>query len=224
MMKLLIFDYDGPINNLTQSKKDTILNLSDELSLNLSNQNVWELINYIDQIYESQKITDYVQLISIALKKMKGNNSIKILEEQIDQFSLKFGKKLDMSIRLNLEIIKTIREIKNKQHDTKVCIYTSQLQDNLQIFLNRIRDDRILIDKIYDRNSFDEPKPSTQNLIQICKDFECNFGEAIIIGDNVAVDLAPAAYLGIKTILINQFVDIAIKHPKSLKHAIQKFD
>ena len=223
-MKLLIFDYDGPINNLIQGKKDTILNLSDELNLNFSNQNVWELINYIDQIYESQKIVDYTQLISTALRKMSGNNSIKILEEQIDQFSSKFSKGLNENIRFNLEIVKIIRGFKGKRHDAKVCIYTSQIQDGVQKFLDKLGVNHTLIDKIYDRDSFDEPKPSMQNLIQICKDFECRFDEATMIGDNVAVDLAPAAFLGIKTILINQLVDIAIKHPEELKNAVQKLD
>lgn len=58
-MKLLIFDFDGPINDLTSAKKVVADDVAKDLNLKWSKENSWELINYIDQIYEAEKIYNY---------------------------------------------------------------------------------------------------------------------------------------------------------------------
>ena len=181
-----------------------------------------ELINYIDQIYENEKIIDYVQLVSVALGRMREDQAIEISDQQITEFSSNFGDKLHENIKLNLVVAELIRALKSESPNSKVCIYTSQRQDYVQKLLDRFGFDNTLIDKVYDRDYFDEPKPSTKNLKLICKEFGCGPQDALVVGDNVAVDLAPGAFLGMKTVLVNPSVDIAIKDVSGLKQVLQK--
>jgi|GEM_PF-1434062 len=223
-MKLIIFDFDGPINDLIEAKKKTIFQLAVTGGLVFSKQAVWELINYIDQIYETEKILDYAKLIAISLEKLAKDGVIKITESQSEVFASKFAQELNNNIKLNLEIETIIRELKENQPNLKVCIYTSQKHDYVQKLLSAFRFDKAVIDKVYDRDSFSEPKPSTKNLKLICLDFVCQPNEAVIIGDNVAVDLAPGAFLGMKTILFNQFVDNSVQSAGELRDVLQKAD
>jgi len=203
-MKLLIFDFDGPINDLIEAKRRTTNFLSKELGIKFSDLAIWGLINYIDQIYEKEKIVDYKKLVLKSLEKLQNNGSLVVSNEQKEKFSSRFQDILDKEQIIDLSVIKPIETIKNNNTNIRICIYTSQKEELVRNLLGK---KVIVFDKIYGREYFEEPKPSLTNLINICKDFEVEPKEVVLIGDNVAVDLAPGSYLGMKTILINRFVN-----------------
>lgn len=54
--KLIILDFDGPINNLSEAKTLIIHKLAKKLRINFPDRAVWNLINYIDQVYENERL------------------------------------------------------------------------------------------------------------------------------------------------------------------------
>lgn len=191
--KLIIFDFDGPINNLTEAKIAATKTLSRTLNLQLSNEAAWNLVNYIDQIYENQKIIQYEKIIEIALSKLKDQGLTSVSREQLKHFSSRFENELKKNIIFDTDLIKLIKSLKNEKPYFKVCIYSSQTKKNINSLLKLVGIKKECFDKIYGRESFTEPKPSMENLEKICKDLGVKLSNSIMIGDNVTVDLSPAS-------------------------------
>jgi len=220
-MKLLIFDFDGPINDLTSAKKVVADDAAKDLNLKWSEENSWELINYIDQIYEAEKIYNYKELINKSLSKMAVNKLVYLSDQEIDSFSESFSEKINKVQSISKDIQFIIKELKRKYEGVNICIYTSQTESNVTKLLTASGIELRLFDKIYDRNYFEEQKPSTVNLLKICGDFNVTPEEVTVIGDNVAVDLAPASYLKMRTILVNPFVTQSISSLHEIKEVLE---
>lgn len=221
-MKLIILDFDGPINNQIEAKREALQETAEELSIELTEKNIWEIVNYIDQVYETEKIYDYAEIINKSLSKLVSNNSLNLNNEDIDKFANIFSEKIQNTVHLSKDVEIFIKEAKRKNSELNVCIYSAQTESEIKRLLNISGIEISLFNRIYDRNYFEEPKPSTINFEGILEDFHVEPGEAIMVGDNVAVDLAPAKMLGIKTILLNQFVDLTVNDISELKSLIEK--
>ncbi|RJR29212.1 HAD family hydrolase [Candidatus Microgenomates bacterium] len=215
-MKLLIFDFDGPINDLIDAKRKTIEEISHQLGLSFPDIVSWGIINYIDQIYESEKIYDYKDLVAKSLEKLQEKNLIVITEEQKSEFANMFAETLARHQMINHGLMTTVNSTKKMYPEVKFCIYTGQKEEAIINLLEKSSLDKTIFDKIYGRDYFDEPKPSIENLKKICEEFGIEPSDAVAIGDNVAVDLAPASYLGMKTVLINAFVNSTVANLNNL--------
>jgi len=221
-MKLIILDFDGPINNQIEAKREALQKTAEELSIELTEKNIWEIVNYIDQIYETEKIYDYAEIINKSLAKLVSNNSLNLNNETVDKFATIFSEKMQNIVHLSRDVEIFIKEARRKNADLNVCIYSTQIESEIKRLLNISGIDRNLFDRIYDRNYFEEPKPSTVNFEKILEDFHVEPREVVMVGDNVAVDLAPAKMLGIKTVLLNQFVDLTVNDISELKSLTEK--
>lgn len=217
-MKLIIFDFDGPINDLIEAKRKAIKDLSEQLKISFSDNASWSLINYIDQIYEIRKIHDYKELVTLSLEKLEKNDLLKLEVEQKSEFASRFKEVLYKQQKVNPNLFKDIQTIRKNDPAIKICIYTSQKEEDVTKFLGEFKTH---FDKIYGRDYFDEPKPSVTNLIKIGNEFGISPKETIVFGDNVAVDLAPASYLGMKTILVNKFVSKTISSLEELESVLK---
>lgn len=200
--KLIIVDFDGPINNLIKSKKSAIKNICRKINVKISPLGQIHLLTYIDQIYENKRIYSYKKIIKLGLRKLKRNKLIKINEKQITKFSSLFEEEIS-TIKLNHRFLEILKKIKKEKKFT-LCVYTSQTRKWVTKALEGYKN---LFDHIYCQENFAEPKPSVQNIIKICKESGINPKNAIMIGDNPTIDLMPAKLLGMETVLINQFVD-----------------
>jgi phosphoglycolate phosphatase-like HAD superfamily hydrolase len=223
-MKLLIFDFDGPINDLIEAKRAAIQNLSKQCGITFSDTASWGLINYIDQIYETEGIYDYKKLVEKSLGKLKENKLLAVGEKQKEQFVSMFTEALDKYQIIKPSLSKIIGTVKQTYPHIKICIYTSQKEETVTKMLSDSKIERELFDKIYGREYFDEPKPSVVNLLKICKEFAVDPREVVSVGDNVSVDLAPASYLGMKTLLINKFVGMTVASIEDISSALQTID
>jgi HAD superfamily hydrolase (TIGR01549 family) len=215
--KLVILDFDGPVNDLSKAKEKAIRKLFDKLKVNYSEEVVWELINYIDQIYESKKIFEYEKIITLGLEKIAERKILTINSETIEEFSKSFNNELKKNLTFDHQFINFFKSLVNNNENLKICIYSSQKEDIIRGLLEYEKIEINLFSKIYGRDSFQEPKPSIANLKSICNDFNILTSEAVLIGDNVSIDLAPAHYLGIETILYTKNTDHLVKSAEGLE-------
>lgn len=206
-IRLIIVDFDGPIHDLTSSKIAAAESLCKKLNVKLSKTTLSYLLNYIEQIYERRKIVDYQKILDIAMNELVKQGLIELDTEEKRYFIKNFPAHLNKYQVVNRELIHFIKKIKAKEKDLRVCVYSNQNTGYVKGFLNKFKIDLGVFDKIYGRNSFEEPKPSINNLKKICRDFGASYKQTVIVGDNVAVDLMPAKLLKIKTILYTEFVD-----------------
>jgi len=220
-MKLIIMDFDGPINDLIEAKRITIKKISRKLKLSFSDEASWALINYIDQIYENKKIYDYKKLIIMSLDKLQKIQLTNLSKKEKVEFANMFFGILNKNQNINISTIESIMSVKNLYPSVKICIYTSQKNKDV---IKCLRDQNLnikLFDKIYGSDYFNESKPSIVNLNRICEEFNTNPKEVVVIGDNVTVDLAPASYLGMKTILLNKFITKTISSTSELVSSLR---
>lgn len=134
--KLIIVDFDGPLNNLIKSKKYVIKNLCHKLNIEISHLGQIHLLTYIDQIYENKRIYSYKKIIKLGLKKLKRNKLIKINEKQITKFSSFFEEEIS-TIKLNRRFLEVLEKIKKEKKFT-FCVYTSQTRKWVTNALERI--------------------------------------------------------------------------------------
>ena len=210
-INLIILDFDGPINDLTQSKVWAIKSSCKSLGIKLSQDILLNAINYIDQVYESKKVIDYKEILELVIEKLKNQGLLNIDNKKRDYFIRKFLFYLTKKQALNQNLIKIIKKFKQKQEKIRICVYSSQSEVYIKKFFRQFKINLELFDKIFSTENFSEPKPSMKNLEAICKDFKTVPRRTVIIGDNVAVDLTPAKFLGMKTVLCSKSVDRCIK-------------
>ncbi len=219
---LIILDFDGPINNLMQGKIAATKTLCQLLKIKLSQKALTRIINYIDQIWELKRITDYQRVLKYVLKQLKEQGLIEMNRGQADYFIKNFSFFLITKQSCNTDLIKIIQKIKKQHSKIKICIYSRQTKTDIQIFLKKFRIDISLFDGIYSRGDFDEPKPSIKNLERICEKLKTVPKRTVMIGDNIVVDLMPAKFLGMRTILYSKLVDYYIKSSQDLKSIFKK--
>lgn len=219
---LIILDFDGPINDLIQAKILATKSLCRLLKIKLSPKNLARLINYIDQVWETRRIIDYQKTLKRVIKQLKSRGLIKISQEQESYFAKKFFRFLVQKQCCNIALIKIIRTIKKRYRKIKVCLYSCQTKLAIQGFFNKFKISMDLFDGIYGREDFKEPKPSMENLEIICRKLKIAPNRAIMIGDNVVVDLMPAKLLGMKTVLYSEFVDNLVKSNQDFRQIFKK--
>ncbi len=205
-IKFIIFDFDGVINDLNAAKIKTIKDLFGRFRIIADNYLIFSILNYIEQAYETQRTICYYKLISSAIDKLIRNKLLDINEEQQKYFVENFEPYLKRNTCLDKELIEKIKRIKNKNKLT-VCLYTSQPPLYISEVLRSLKIEKNFFDYIYTLQDFDEPKPSIKNLEEICRRLKFNPRNGLIIGDNVSVDLMPAKFLGMTTVLYSKLVD-----------------
>lgn len=221
-INLIILDLDGPINDLTKGKIWAIKSLCKVLKIKLSQKILLTIINYIDQIYETKRIVDYKKILKFVISRLNSRKMIKINSEQKKYFIKNFPSFLAQKNYLNEDLLNIIKKIKQKYNKIKICLYSSQSEKHIGQFFKKSKVNTNLFDKIYSTRNSDEPKPSTKNLEGICKDLKTVPSRTVMIGDNVIVDLMPAKFIGIKTILYSKLVDYCAKNSQDLRQIFKK--
>jgi len=204
---LIILDFDGPINDLIQGKILAIKSACRLLKIKLSQKNLTRIINYIDQAWEIKRIVDYRENLKFVIKQLKLQGLIKIGQQQENRFAKKFLFFLTKNQSYNRGLIQVVKKIKKQHNEIRVCIYSCQNKTDIQKFFNKFKIDINLFDVIYGKEDLDEPKPSIKNLEVICRKLKIAPNRAVMIGDNVVLDLMPAKLLGMQTILYSKFLD-----------------
>lgn len=219
---LIILDFDGPINDLIQGKILAIKSLCRLLRIKLSRKSLVRIINYIDQVWEIRRIIDYQKNLKRVIKQLKLHDLIKMGLRQKNYFTKEFSSFLTRNQSCNKTLIQVVRKIKKRYRNIKVCIYSRQTKKDIQKFFNKFKININLFDGIYGREDFKEPKPSIKNLEIICRKLKVAPKKAIMIGDNVVVDLMPAKLLGMQTILYSRFIDHWIQFGQGFRRIFEK--
>ncbi len=190
--QLYIFDVNWVLDNLLETKIKLAKNI-----LWLKKEEIADFICSLDRIYELNKWTKLHKILS---SYFKYNN--KITNEQIKMFESMYYSENIIS-PYKIEFINELSLYK------KVCLYTSLPK----IFFEKIIWDNLVNNniRIYTLESFQELKPSYNNLKTICLENECEPSKSILFWDNVIIDLMPAKLLWIRTVLVTPYLDEVIK-------------
>ena len=217
--KLIILDFDGVLFNLTVAKIKTIHQLSRLLGLEINPFLVDKILNYINQIYEQEKILDYKKILKRIFAKLKKNKEFDITPYQQKIFSTSFSSYLEKNSHIDRRIVSLLNSLSKKA--IKTCVYSSRPRLSIRAIIKKSKVN-FRFDKIYGREDFDEPKPSIKNLKAICKDFGISPRNALMIGDNLVTDIIPAKSIGMRTILYSNSTDYLAKSDKELKDLLSK--
>lgn len=210
-VKLIITDFDGPINDLHYSKLNLIKKLFISYSVNYSDNLIANLINLIDNFYYNGEYNSYKSLIKDCLNYLSKNGDLDINYELLEAISSDFSNEIFDNLKPNTLMLDYLSNAKYNNKNLKICIYTSQHTDYVKKYLLLNKIDISFFCNIYGSDKFIEKKPSIKNLETICLENSVSFSETIMIGDEPTLDLLPAKLLGIKTALFNNLVDHHIK-------------
>lgn len=214
--KLIIVDFDGPINDLLSAKKKTIIALCDQFDITLSESALNNFINLIDHFYIHNHLDNYKNLIYQCLCHMKKNHQISCEINTINRFSDTFLSCLSKNLQPNKVVLSALTRTKQVFPEIKICVYTSQIDKYVVQFFQKNQIDMSLFTKIYGSNLFLELKPSIKNLKTICSEQKVATNQTMMIGDDPTLDLLPAHLLGMKTMLFNSVVYQHIKNDVDL--------
>ena len=226
-IKFIILDFDGVINDLTAAKVKSIKEIFRKLRIKVNRQLIFNMLVYIEQIYENKKIFDYRKILRLVFKKLTKYKLIDIKKKQKEFFIMNFTRYLNKNTSINKNLIREVEKLK-KNYGLIICLYTSQKPTSLREIFKNFKIKKNLFDKIYTQKDFEEPKPSIKNLIQICQQIKKSPKNGLIIGDNISTDLMPAKFLGMKTILYSKLINYCVTSSSSksskLQEIFQKFD
>lgn len=191
---LLIFDINGVLDNNHAAKVKALSEAFPKLSdLQISKINVG-----MERAYEKNKGSSTASHIAAAL----ADNNITINQDKAEELANTY---FDLN-RIKPEII----EFLNKLSETKkVCLYTSLSKAKVDYITSKHPLSPNIL--VFAREEQVESKPSISNLEAILHITNIPAERAVLFGDNVAVDIMPAHLLGIKAVLVSNYVDAIIK-------------
>lgn len=222
-LKLVIIDFDGPINDLLAAKKITITKLCNKFKIKLSKKALNNFINFIDYYYINNHINNYKDIVHQCLHRLNKDKQIKCNPITISHISEEFTDYLSDHLKPNISVLWALKKVKKFFPEVKFCIYTNQTDKYVKKFFQSNQLDITQFTKIYGGDLFLETKPSIKNLETICRDQNANFNQTIMIGDDPTLDLLPAHLLGIKTVLFNPVVDSCLKNKSDLVKIMVSF-
>ena len=191
---LFIFDINGVLDNNHNAKVETLKKHFPGMSdLDISTTNV-----DMERAYESNKSSSTSSHIASAL----ADNGIVVDSDKADLLA---------STYFDLNRVKpNVVDCLNKLAETKtVCLYTALSRPKVKFITNlHPLSEKIMI---FAKEDQLESKPSIRNLQKILKLTNISPNRAILFGDNIAVDIMPANLLGIKAVLVSNYVDEVIK-------------
>ncbi len=215
-LKLIIVDFDGPINDLLTAKKTTIIELCDKFKIKLSKKALNNFINFIDYYYINNHINNYKDIVLQCLHRLNKDKQIRCNSIIASRISETFTDYLFDHLQPNISVLSALTKVKKIFPEIKFCIYTNQTGQYVEKFFQSNKLNITQFTKIYGGDLFLENKPSIKNLETICRDQNTKFNQTMIIGDDPTLDLLPAHLLGIKTILFNSVVYNCIKNESDL--------
>ena len=191
---LLIFDINGVLDNNHDAK---IKMLSDAFP-DLSTTQIAEINVGMERAYEKNKSSSTASHIMSAC----ADNNLAIDDKKAEELANRYYE----LNRIKPEVIQFL----NKLSETnKVCLYTSLSRQKVDFITSRYPLSSKVV--VFAREDQVESKPSIRNLEIILHKLDVPVGKAVLFGDNVAVDIMPAHLLGIKSVLVSNYVDGVIK-------------
>lgn len=152
----------------------------------------------MERAYEKSKSSSTASHIAAAL----ADNGITIDQDKAEELANRY---FDLN-RIKPEVIKFL----NKLSETKkVCLYTSLSKAKVDFITSRCPLSSNIL--VFAREEQVESKPSISNLEAILRITNTPIDRAVLFGDNVAVDIMPAHLLGIKSVLVSNYVNAVIK-------------
>lgn len=191
---LFIFDINGVLDNNHEAKVRTLSEAFPALSdLQISKINIG-----MERAYEKSKDSPTASHIVTAFE----DNGIVIDSNKAKELANRY---YDLN-RIKPEIINFLNQLSETK---KVCLYTSLSKAKVDYITSRCPLSSNIL--VFAREEQVESKPSISNLEAILHITNTPINRAVLFGDNVAVDIMPAHLLGIKAVLVSNYVDAVIK-------------
>lgn len=223
MIKAIIFDLNGTLDNTDKAfTKALFLTLKNFLPKNRNLQIfAKELLIFF---WQADKIADLKhpdwsmeQIIQFAVKNWTKFRKIKI---NIHRFSKNYSTIRKQFLTIKPEFVKLIKSLPKNQ--LKFIFSQGNTKEEVLLLLKKtnLKEDdftEIITTKMFKN----ETKPSLPILNYILKKYSLKPKECLMVADDVFLDLMPAKILGMKTILISDYVDYLIKKANILKKLIK---
>lgn len=160
-------------------------------------------IEAISKVFKGQSPGEiYINLLRNDLKYPKWDYD-DIIKESFKNYTRDIEKALDLFKKNKKPKIKKffIKYIKENSKNYRFFVFSKESVESVK---KRLEEAGILqyIEKVYRL-----PKPSLDSLRKILEDNNLKVGDIIFVGDDPLLDLLPAKILGMKTVLVNSFVD-----------------
>jgi FMN phosphatase YigB (HAD superfamily) len=226
MIKAIIFDLNGTLDNTNKAfTKAFFLTLKKFLpkrknkDLKIFAQEMlvffWQADKIADLYYPDwsmEKIIEFGIKNWLRFRKMRLNSRL---------LAIKYTSIRKEFLRIRPEFVKLIKSLPKDL--LKFIFSQGNTKEDVLFLLNKAKlneDDftEIITTKMFKK----ETKPSLPILNYILKKYSLKSKECVMISDDVFLDLMPAKVLGMKTILIPDYVDYSIKKISNLKELLNK--
>lgn len=226
MIKAIIFDLNGTLDNTDKAfVRAFFLTLKGFLP-KTKNKDLRAFANELLVFFwQADKLADLQhpdwsmkQIVELSIKNWTEFRKIKI---NVKLFSNNYNLIRKNFLTIRPGSVKLVESLPKNQ--LKFIFSQGNKKKDILVLLNKARlngDDftEIITTKMFKK----ETKPSLPILSYILKKYSLKPGECLMVADDVFLDLMPAKILGMKTVLISDYVDYSIKEVNTLKELLKR--
>lgn len=213
MVKALIFDVNGTLDNMQEERilaiKDVVKRLNPNASEEKAKRSGEEILVKVERIDTENPKRKMIEIVSDALTEFFGEEISK--EKALGMYNLykerriKYRKIYDSFVEVVRYLAKNYR----------LFILSHGDQEKIGEILKKFNISRYF-EKIYLTKDYNLRKPNTEIYKIILKENGLNPEDCVMVGDDSLLDLFPAKVSGLKTILFSKYVDRKISNYKDI--------
>jgi len=225
MIKAIIFDLNGTLDNTDKAfAKAFFLTLKNFLPKRKNKELKVFANELLVFFWQADKIADLYypnwsmeKIIELGVKNWVKFRKIKI---NTRSFSNNYNSIRKQFLTIKFEFVKLIKSLAKNQ--LKFIFSQGNTKKDILLLLNKAKLNENDFTEIITTKMFKkETKPSLPVLNYILKKYSLKPKECLMVADDVFLDLMPAKILGMKTILISDYVDYLVKKINNFKKLIK---
>ncbi len=215
MIKAVLFDFNGVLDKINEERLKSIESVLGEVDSNLKKHAAEVLVN-IEMIDKYSPSDTMVKIVAKAFVKFFEKKEIRNYDaEKLSDMYMKAREKYK-GIQDKAENV--LKYLKDKGMKLFIVSH-SKKSDILNLFLKHNISDNFF-DAIYSTQDLGLKKPNIEILEKIMKENNLNPENCMFIGDNIIEDMLPAKAIGMRTVLISDFVDEFISNIDDIKKLV----
>lgn len=225
MIKAIIFDLNGTLDNTDKAfARAFFLTLKRFLPKRKSKDLKAFANELLVFFWQADKLADLQhpdwsmkQIIELSIKNWTKFRKIKI---NVKLFSNNYSLIRKQFLIIKSEFAKLIKSLPKNQ--LKFIFSQGNTKEDVLVLLNKAKLNKGDFTEIITTKMFKkETKPSLPVLNYILKKYSLEPKECLMVADDTFLDLMPAKILGMRTVLISDYVDYSIKEVNTLKKLLK---
>jgi len=215
MIRVVLFDFNGVLDKINEERIRAIEDVVEDIDVNLKKHAAEVLVDI--EMFDKYNPSDTMKnIVTKAFAKFLEKKEIKNYDAE--KLSDKYTKAREKYKGIQGKTENVLKYLKSKGMKLFIVSH-SKKADIMHLFMKHNISDNFF-DAIYSTQDLGLKKPNMEILEKIIKENNLKPESCIFIGDNIIEDMLPAKAIGMKTVLISDFVDDFISNIDDIRKLV----